>query len=391
MTFAVIPVSEARRVTRVVLADLAQGRLYEILEPEGMPVRTHPSEDLQGMSLADEDTLRAAVEDVLSNSTRAQAVWTELSHFEDIAEAAAEADHLLAPRGMVMRELGDDERTWRSQVTRQQHEIKVCARALQSTPVNEIAHLSVEIAKLTSRTESLIEQFFERPLRPRVKADIEAELTRVMPETQLRDLDLEREAVTALALKGVFTIGDIQAVDQEELSALVGTRAMRAIRAALRSADHDSSTDEEIWSVLPSPVRKVLEEAGYGSIASLETVPRSRIEGLAGLGSKRMTALDEWMRIHGVVFAAPVQGASAGTGSSGEARGTTTVRRGTVKWFDYSKGYGFIALDGGDADIHVAYDAIQNPSRRGLEKNDRLEFEVIEGRRGLTAWNVRRL
>jgi CspA family cold shock protein len=60
---------------------------------------------------------------------------------------------------------------------------------------------------------------------------------------------------------------------------------------------------------------------------------------------------------------------------------------GTVKWFNGSKGYGFIAREEG-SDVFVHYSAIQGTGFRNLEEGQKVEFDVEEGRKGLQASNV---
>ena len=63
---------------------------------------------------------------------------------------------------------------------------------------------------------------------------------------------------------------------------------------------------------------------------------------------------------------------------------------GTVKWFNDAKGYGFIARDGGE-DVFVHYSAIEGGGFRTLRENDRVEFSVEQGPKGLQATHVRPL
>jgi CspA family cold shock protein len=63
---------------------------------------------------------------------------------------------------------------------------------------------------------------------------------------------------------------------------------------------------------------------------------------------------------------------------------------GTVKWFSDSKGYGFIARDGGE-DIFVHYSAIEADGFRTLQEGQRVEFAVEQGPKGLQATNVTNL
>ena len=60
---------------------------------------------------------------------------------------------------------------------------------------------------------------------------------------------------------------------------------------------------------------------------------------------------------------------------------------GTVKWFNGSKGYGFIAREEGP-DVFVHYSAIQGQGFRNLEEGQSVEFDVEQGPKGLQAANV---
>jgi len=60
---------------------------------------------------------------------------------------------------------------------------------------------------------------------------------------------------------------------------------------------------------------------------------------------------------------------------------------GTVKWFNGSKGYGFIAHEGG-ADVFVHFSAIQADGFKNLEEGQQVEFEIEQGPKGLQAANV---
>ena len=55
--------------------------------------------------------------------------------------------------------------------------------------------------------------------------------------------------------------------------------------------------------------------------------------------------------------------------------------KGTVKWFDSAKGYGFITTEAG-SDIFVHYTGINKEGFRGLEEGQNVEFEVSEGKKG---------
>jgi CspA family cold shock protein len=60
---------------------------------------------------------------------------------------------------------------------------------------------------------------------------------------------------------------------------------------------------------------------------------------------------------------------------------------GTVKWFNGSKGYGFIERQGGE-DVFVHYTAIQSDGFRNLTEGQRVEFSIERGPKGLQASNV---
>ena len=65
------------------------------------------------------------------------------------------------------------------------------------------------------------------------------------------------------------------------------------------------------------------------------------------------------------------------------------MAQGTVKWFNDSKGFGFISQEGGE-DVFVHHTANQMEGFRSLAEGDRVEFDVVKGPKGLQAQNVRK-
>ena len=64
---------------------------------------------------------------------------------------------------------------------------------------------------------------------------------------------------------------------------------------------------------------------------------------------------------------------------------------GTVKWFNDTKGYGFITLDDGSKDCFVHHTAIQGDGFKTLNEGDRVQFEIVQGQKGPAAENVVRI
>lgn len=62
--------------------------------------------------------------------------------------------------------------------------------------------------------------------------------------------------------------------------------------------------------------------------------------------------------------------------------------KGTVKWFNNAKGYGFIGREDGSPDVFVHYSAIAADGYKSLQEGDAVEFEIVQGQKGPQAANV---
>lgn len=67
---------------------------------------------------------------------------------------------------------------------------------------------------------------------------------------------------------------------------------------------------------------------------------------------------------------------------AGQSEGETGMPTGTVKWFNTTKGYGFIAPDDGGKDVFVHISAVERAGMTGLADNQKVSYEMIEGRDG---------
>jgi cold shock protein len=79
------------------------------------------------------------------------------------------------------------------------------------------------------------------------------------------------------------------------------------------------------------------------------------------------------------------------SGQSARKRGPHVERlKGTVKWFNNAKGYGFLGRDDGP-DVFIHYSSITTEGYKSLQEGDKVEFEIVQGQKGPQAANVTKL
>lgn len=67
------------------------------------------------------------------------------------------------------------------------------------------------------------------------------------------------------------------------------------------------------------------------------------------------------------------------------------MQTGTVKWFNDAKGFGFITPDAGGDDLFAHFSEIKSNGFKTLQENQRVSFEVTQGKKGLQASNIQPL
>ena len=72
-------------------------------------------------------------------------------------------------------------------------------------------------------------------------------------------------------------------------------------------------------------------------------------------------------------------------------KGVGRDMKGTVKWFNSAKGFGFIAPEDGTKDVFVHFSAIEESGFKSLQEHDEVSFDVTDAQKGPQATNVRKL
>ena len=67
------------------------------------------------------------------------------------------------------------------------------------------------------------------------------------------------------------------------------------------------------------------------------------------------------------------------------------MQKGTVKWFNETKGFGFITPEDEGTDVFVHFSAIQGEGFKTLTEGDNVSFEIVKGQKGMQAANVSRV
>ena len=143
-------------------------------------------------------------------------------------------------------------------------------------------------------------------------------------------------------------------------------------------------------SVFPTPVRAVLATDDYAEARALSRavrpvypVRRLQLHLFARVHQRPRTCRSRaFLRLRQLNYGI------AHSARPTSLEGDSNMAQGSVKWFNAEKGFGFIAQDGGGADVFVHFSAIATDGYKSLDENQRVEFDITQGPKGPQAENV---
>jgi CspA family cold shock protein len=127
---------------------------------------------------------------------------------------------------------------------------------------------------------------------------------------------------------------------------------------------------------------KVLEGAGHNSVDPGATLVVRVGQGQKGMQVTQVVSVDNSTATPAAARPARPAGPRMGGGGGPRMDGPTTDGVGTVKWYDPTKGFGFITLDGGTKDAFVHATALERSGLTALAEGQRVSVQVAQGQKG---------